>query len=76
MTSGTNADVSISPVQRGSMAASDRLVTMTLAGGGVGALFGGYLGGQQSGRQYLAERAHRLPTTVAGWFFYQKWKNY
>lgn len=29
-----------------------------------------------SGRQFLAENAHRLPTTVQGWYFYQKSKNY
>ncbi|KAK4058127.1 hypothetical protein OIO90_000866 [Microbotryomycetes sp. JL221] len=27
-------------------------------------------------RQFLAENAHRLPTTVQGWYFYQKTKNY
>ncbi|KAJ1822565.1 hypothetical protein LPJ56_000671 [Coemansia sp. RSA 2599] len=54
----------------------DRIALMTLLSGGVGALCGGYLGGQLAGRQYLAERAHRLPNTVQGWYFYQKWKNY
>ncbi|KAI9500002.1 hypothetical protein BX070DRAFT_237926 [Coemansia spiralis] len=49
---------------------------MALFGCGIGALCGGYLGGQLAGRQYLAERAHRLPTTADGWYFYQKWKNY
>ncbi|KAL8286315.1 hypothetical protein RQP46_004803 [Phenoliferia psychrophenolica] len=29
-----------------------------------------------SARQFLAENAHRLPTTVQGWYFYQKTKNY
>lgn len=29
-----------------------------------------------SSKQYLAENAHRLPTTVQGWYFYQKTKNY
>ncbi|GAA6000500.1 uncharacterized protein JCM10292_001544 [Rhodotorula paludigena] len=27
-------------------------------------------------KQFLAENAHRLPTTVQGWYFYQKTKNY
>ncbi|KAI5476126.1 hypothetical protein MNV49_000396 [Pseudohyphozyma bogoriensis] len=27
-------------------------------------------------RQFLAENAHRQPTTVQGWYFYQKTKNY
>ncbi|KAJ2304407.1 hypothetical protein IWW55_002443 [Coemansia sp. RSA 2706] len=65
-----------SPYRRGGMQISDRLATMTLVSGGAGALIGGYLGGKHAARQYLAERAHRLPTTVEGWFFYQKWKNY
>ncbi|KAI8319548.1 hypothetical protein GQ54DRAFT_265110 [Martensiomyces pterosporus] len=58
------------------MGPADRIVAMAMVSGGVGAVCGAYLGGQLSGRQYLAERAHRLPTTVEGWFFYQKWKNY
>ncbi|KAJ2724606.1 hypothetical protein GGI07_001859 [Coemansia sp. Benny D115] len=49
---------------------------MALLSTTAGGLCGGVLGGKLSGRQYLAERAHRLPTTVQGWFFYQKWKNY
>ncbi|KAJ2780102.1 hypothetical protein H4R18_003645 [Coemansia javaensis] len=62
--------------RRGGMAPGQRLALMGLVSGGAGALLGAYLGAQQAGRQYLAERAHRLPTTVEGWFFYQKWKNY
>ncbi|GAA5895969.1 hypothetical protein JCM5296_003157 [Sporobolomyces johnsonii] len=27
-------------------------------------------------KQFLAENAHRLPTTVQGWYFYKKTKNY
>ncbi|KAJ2785585.1 hypothetical protein GGI15_001858 [Coemansia interrupta] len=65
-----------SQYERLRLATDDRIVLMTLVSTGVGVLAGGYLGGQLSGRQYLAERAHRLPTTVSGWFFYQKWKNY
>ncbi|KAJ2346694.1 hypothetical protein GGF43_004930 [Coemansia sp. RSA 2618] len=49
---------------------------MTLVSSGTGALMGGYVGGKQAGYKYLAERAHRLPKTVQGWFFYHKWKNY
>ncbi|KAJ2549561.1 hypothetical protein EV175_004401 [Coemansia sp. RSA 1933] len=67
---------SASPFMRIRMEPMDRLATMAMASFGAGALCGGYLGGKHSGRQYLAERAHRLPTTVDGWYFYQKWKNY
>ncbi|KAJ1721215.1 hypothetical protein LPJ53_004236 [Coemansia erecta] len=81
MASATEADnrtstETQSKYERLRLATDDRIVLMTLVSTGVGALAGGYLGGQLSGRQYLAERAHRLPTTVSGWFFYQKWKNY
>ncbi|RKP22318.1 hypothetical protein SYNPS1DRAFT_6285, partial [Syncephalis pseudoplumigaleata] len=41
-----------------------------------GFVFGAYLGGRQSGLQYLAENAHRLPRTKADWYFYHKTKNY
>jgi len=34
------------------------------------------MGSRQSGMQYLAENAHRLPKTLDGWYFYHKKKNY
>ncbi|KAJ2500232.1 hypothetical protein IWW47_003255, partial [Coemansia sp. RSA 2052] len=74
--SGGDSVPAPSGLRRLRMEPTDRLVAMATLGGGVGAVCGGLLGGQLSGRQYLAERAHRLPTTVHGWFFYQKWKNY
>ncbi|KAG8925044.1 hypothetical protein FRC02_009956 [Tulasnella sp. 418] len=33
-------------------------------------------GSRKSALRYLAENAHRRPTTVQGWYFYQKTKNY
>ncbi|KAJ1666653.1 hypothetical protein IW140_002588 [Coemansia sp. RSA 1813] len=69
-------DTGHSPLVRIRMEPIDRLATMATVSFGAGALCGGYLGGKHAGRQYLAERAHRLPTTVEGWYFYQKWKNY
>ncbi|KAJ2877049.1 hypothetical protein FB639_003833 [Coemansia asiatica] len=66
----------LSQYERLRLDTDDRIALMTLLSTGIGALCGGYLGGQLSGRQYLAERAHRLPNTVQGWYFYQKWKNY
>lgn len=53
-----------------------RLVAMTGLGSFWGFALGAYLGGRQSGLQYLAENAHKLPTTVQGWYFYHKTKNY
>ncbi|KAJ1678985.1 hypothetical protein EV182_002962 [Spiromyces aspiralis] len=55
---------------------ADRLVVVTANAAFWGFLVGAYLGGRQSAFQYLAERAHRLPTTVQGWYYYHKWKNY
>ncbi|KAJ2475565.1 hypothetical protein EV174_005228 [Coemansia sp. RSA 2320] len=63
-------------LQRARLEPIDRLAVMAVVGGMAGAVCGGVLGGRQAGRAYLASRAHRLPTTVAGWFFYHKWKNY
>ncbi|KAJ1801715.1 hypothetical protein LPJ59_000006 [Coemansia sp. RSA 2399] len=73
---GDNDAANPSPLMRIRMEPIDRLATMTMVSFGAGALCGSYLGGKQAGRRYLAERAHRLPTTVEGWYFYQKWKNY
>ncbi|KAJ2453548.1 hypothetical protein EV183_002187 [Coemansia sp. RSA 2336] len=64
------------PYSRNGRRFADRLALTTVVSAGAGALIGGYIGGKHAGRQYLAERAHRLPKTVQGWFFYQKWKNY
>ncbi|BGP29028.1 hypothetical protein JCM10296v2_000764 [Rhodotorula toruloides] len=49
--------------------------------GPVSALLFGFTSGLVSSsklasKQFLAENAHRLPTTVQGWYFYQKTKNY
>ncbi|KAF9111258.1 hypothetical protein BGX27_005173 [Mortierella sp. AM989] len=41
-----------------------------------GFVFGGVIGSRQSGMQYLAENAHRLPKNMEGWYFYHKRKNY
>lgn len=33
-------------------------------------------GAKKSSLQFLAENAHRQPTTLQGWYFYNKTKNY
>lgn len=43
---------------------------------GLGFVSGMATGGQRAGLVFLAENAHRLPTTVQGWYFYNKTKNY
>jgi hypothetical protein len=42
----------------------------------VGFVSGMLTSSRLAGRQFLAENAHRLPTTVQGWYFYTKTKNY
>jgi hypothetical protein len=39
-------------------------------------LLGFIRGSREAGLQFLAENAHRQPTTVRGWYFYNKTKNY
>ncbi|KAI8986039.1 hypothetical protein BDB01DRAFT_76691 [Pilobolus umbonatus] len=61
---------------RAGLSTKPRLILMTGLGSFWGFSIGAYLGGKQSGLQYLAENAHKLPTTVQGWYFYHKTKNY
>ncbi|KAF9485395.1 hypothetical protein BDN70DRAFT_771148, partial [Pholiota conissans] len=42
----------------------------------VGSAIGIMRGGRTASLQFLAENAHRPPTTVQGWYFYKKTKNY
>lgn len=53
-----------------------RIILMSTIGSLWGFGIGAFIGGRQSGLQYLAENAHKLPTTVQGWYFYHKTKNY
>ncbi|KAH9482608.1 Serine/threonine-protein kinase SCH9 [Psilocybe cubensis] len=41
-----------------------------------GAAIGLMRGGREASLRFLAENAHRPPTTVQGWYFYKKTKNY
>ncbi|KAG0169533.1 hypothetical protein DFQ28_003610 [Apophysomyces sp. BC1034] len=75
VTQSTNDD-SGGPLGRAGLSTKPRLILMTSVGSFWGFAIGSYLGGRQSGLQYLAENAHRLPTTVQGWYFYHKTKNY
>ncbi|KAH9966045.1 hypothetical protein BC827DRAFT_1125255 [Russula dissimulans] len=49
-----------------------------LPGGAVciGTAIGLVRGSRAAGLRFLAENAHRPPTTVRGWYFYSKTKNY
>lgn len=42
----------------------------------VGTAIGLLRGSQKASLRFLAENAHRPPTTVQGWYFYNKTKNY
>ncbi|KAF8974604.1 hypothetical protein BDZ97DRAFT_1911772 [Flammula alnicola] len=42
----------------------------------VGTAIGITRGGRTASLRFLAENAHRPPTTVQGWYFYKKTKNY
>lgn len=42
----------------------------------VGTMIGLRRGARTASLQFLAENAHRPPTTVQGWYFYNKTKNY
>jgi len=53
-----------------------RYLYVTGTGIAVGMGIGMMRGGRQAGLQFLAENAHRTPTTVGGWYFYNKTKNY
>jgi hypothetical protein len=43
---------------------------------GAGAFIGFVRGSRESSLRFLAENVHRPPTTVQGWYFYNKTKNY
>ncbi|OZJ01816.1 hypothetical protein BZG36_04815, partial [Bifiguratus adelaidae] len=64
------------PLARAGLLPQERILLMTIVGSLWGFVAGSYIGGRQSGLQYLAENAHRLPRTVQGWYFYHKTKNY
>ncbi|KAN0097685.1 hypothetical protein V8E55_002131 [Tylopilus felleus] len=42
----------------------------------MGTVIGAVRGSRRASLRYLAENAHRPPTTVQGWYFYNKTKNY
>lgn len=42
----------------------------------LGTLIGAVRGSRRASLRFLAENAHRPPTTVQGWYFYNKTKNY
>ncbi|KAF9969764.1 hypothetical protein BGZ73_007705 [Actinomortierella ambigua] len=53
-----------------------RITFITLSASFWGLVMGAAIGSRQSGMQYLAENAHRLPKNMEGWYFYHRRKNY
>ncbi|KAI1318362.1 hypothetical protein EDD11_006700 [Mortierella claussenii] len=53
-----------------------RITLITASASFWGFILGGVIGSRQTGMQYLAENAHRLPKNMEGWYFYHKRKNY
>ncbi|KAJ7086658.1 hypothetical protein C8R44DRAFT_820684 [Mycena epipterygia] len=51
-------------------------LSVPLATGLLGAMIGIKRGGQLASMRFLAENAHRTPTTQKGWYLYHKTKNY
>ncbi|CAO1625913.1 unnamed protein product [Sympodiomycopsis kandeliae] len=50
--------------------------TIPLTAFGIGLVSGIFTTANQAGLVFLAENAHRKPTTMQGWYFYNKTKNY
>lgn len=53
-----------------------RHLMLTSAAAMAGLSIGLIRGSRNASWQFLAENAHRAPTTVQGWYFYKKTKNY
>lgn len=53
-----------------------RYMLLPAAGAVTGLSIGLIRGARAASWQFLAENAHRAPTTVQGWYFYKKTKNY
>lgn len=54
----------------------ERTLSIMLYSTCFGFCIGTYRGGRLASRKFLAENTHRRPTTVQGWYFYNKTKNY
>lgn len=53
-----------------------RFFVMPASAVAAGLLIGGVRGWRMAGLRFLAENAHRPPTTIRGWYLYNKTKNY
>ncbi|EIW82259.1 hypothetical protein CONPUDRAFT_34342, partial [Coniophora puteana RWD-64-598 SS2] len=55
---------------------ASRYFILPMSAAGVGSLIGAVRGSRLAGLRFLAENAHRPPTTIRGWYLYNKTKNY
>ncbi|KAG8956704.1 hypothetical protein FRC04_000182 [Tulasnella sp. 424] len=62
--------------QPGSLKISSDVYTIPVTASLAGGMLGFVRGSRMSSLRFLAENAHRAPTTVRGWYFYNKTKNY
>ncbi|KAG9317242.1 hypothetical protein JVU11DRAFT_1435 [Chiua virens] len=53
-----------------------RYFILPVSAAALGTLIGAVRGSRRASLRFLAENAHRPPTTVQGWYFYNKTKNY
>lgn len=73
---GVQQLIELNKGQRLNLAPLARVTLAGTIGGGYGLATGFYNGFTRSALQYLAENAHRMPSTKGGWYFYHKRKNY
>ncbi|KAK9464538.1 hypothetical protein V1512DRAFT_268183 [Lipomyces arxii] len=66
----------VDPSQRLGFAPSIRIPFLMAATSIITIPLGLFKGTNRSGLKYLAENTHRLPTTVQGWYYYHKQRNY
>ncbi|KAJ6599301.1 hypothetical protein DFH09DRAFT_902159 [Mycena vulgaris] len=73
-----NQDESDSGARKPSYAitVAPRLYTVPLGAVLLGAMIGVNRGARLASLRFLAENAHRTPTTQKGWYYYHKTKNY
>ena len=53
-----------------------RLLVLGGSGFAVGGALGAVQGGRRAAQVFRAENTHRVPTTMRGWYFYRRTKNY
>ncbi|KAJ7774309.1 hypothetical protein DFH07DRAFT_800963 [Mycena maculata] len=76
MNSGGDSQNSLEGRRTYTLAIPSRLYTVPLGAVLLGAVIGVNRGARLASLRFLAENAHRTPTTQKGWYYYHKTKNY